>query len=60
MSKVSGFLKGMATGLVVGATTAMILDPLNERDRKRLAKKTEGVFKNIGSVIDTAVGMMRN
>ena len=60
MSKVSGFLKGMATGLVVGATTAIILDPLNERDRKRLAKKTEGVFKNIGSVIDTAVGMMRN
>ena len=59
MSKVSGFLKGMATGLVVGATTAIILDPLNERDRKRLAKKTEGVFKNIGSVIDTAVGMMR-
>ena len=59
MSKVSGFFKGMATGLVVGATTAIILDPLNERERKRLAKKTEGVFKNIGSVIDTAVGMMR-
>lgn len=59
MSNASGFLKGMATGLVVGATTAIILDPLNERERKKLAKKTEGVFRNIGSVIDTAVNMMR-
>ncbi|MBQ2670056.1 MAG: hypothetical protein IJG06_04790 [Clostridia bacterium] len=60
MSNVSGFLKGMATGLVVGAAATMVFDPISDRERKKLAKKTEGIFKNIGSVIDTAVDMARN
>ena len=34
MSNTSGFFKGMATGLIVGATTAIILDPLNERESR--------------------------
>lgn len=59
MSNVSGFIKGMATGLVVGAAVTMIADPLSERDRRKIVKKTEGVFKNIGSAIDTTLGMMR-
>ena len=59
MSNVSGFLKGMATGLVVGAAATMVFDPISDRERKKLAKKTEGIFKNIGSVIDTAVDMAR-
>ncbi len=58
MHKVSGFLKGMAAGLVVGAAVTMIADPMTERERHKLAKKTEGIFKNIGSVIDTTLGMM--
>ena len=58
MQKVSGFLKGMATGLVVGAAVTMIADPMTDRERHKLAKKTEGIFKNIGSVIDTTLGMM--
>ncbi len=57
MHKVSGFLKGMATGLVVGAAVTMITDPMTERDRHKIAKKTEGIFKNIGSVIDTTLDM---
>lgn len=59
MSNVSGFFKGVATGVAIGAAATMILDPLSDRERKQLVKKTEGVFKNIGSVIDTAVDMMR-
>ena len=58
MQKVSGFLKGMATGLVVGAAVTMIADPMTDRERHKIAKKTEGIFKNIGSVIDTTLGMM--
>ncbi len=53
----SGFLKGMATGLVLGAATTMLLDPVSDRQRHKLMKKTQGVFKSIGSVIDTAMGM---
>ena len=29
-----------------------------DRQRKKIAKKTEGVFKSIGGVIDTAMDMM--
>lgn len=58
MHKFSGFMKGMATGLVVGAAVTMITDPMTERERHKIAKKTEGIFKNIGSVIDTTLGMM--
>ena len=58
MQKVSGFFKGMATGLVVGAAVTMITDPMTNRDRRKIAKKTEGIFKNIGSVIDTTLNMM--
>ncbi len=59
MHNFSGFMKGMAAGLVVGAAVTMITDPASDRERHKIAKKTEGVFKNIGSVIDTAVNMMR-
>jgi gas vesicle protein len=55
---VSGFLKGMATGLVVGAAVTMMTDPISERQRKKIMKKTEGVFRNIGGVIDTALDIM--
>ncbi len=53
------FMKGMAAGLVVGAAVAMVADPLSDRQRHKLQKKTEGVFKNVGGIIDTAVEMMR-
>ena len=58
MHNASGFFKGMSTGLVVGAAVTMITDPMTNRDRRKIAKKTEGIFKNIGSVIDTTLGMM--
>lgn len=49
------FLKGMATGLVLGAATTMIVDPVSDRQRHRLIKKTQGVFRSIGGVMDTAM-----
>lgn len=55
----SGFLKGMAAGLVVGAAVTMITDPITDRQRHKLARKTEDVFKTVGSVVDTAVHMMK-
>ncbi len=53
----SGFIKGMAAGLVLGAAATMLLDPVSDRQRHKLMKKTEGVFKSIGSVIDTAMSI---
>ncbi len=59
MHNFSGFMKGMATGLVVGAAVTMITDPMSDRERNKIKKKTEGIFKNVGSVIDSTLGMMR-
>ena len=54
-----GFLKGMAAGMAVGAAVAMFADPLTDRQRHRLHKKTEGVFKTVGSMVDNAIDMMK-
>ena len=43
--------------LVIGAAVTMLTDPLSDRERRRLARKTEGMFKNMGSMIGTAIGM---
>lgn len=55
----SGFIKGMATGMVVGAAVTMMTDPITDKQRRKFAKKTEGIFRNLGGVIDNAMDMMR-
>ena len=58
-SNTTNFFKGITTGLVIGAAVTMLTDPISDRQRLRLARKTEGVFKNMGSVIDSAISMFR-
>lgn len=53
----TSFIKGMAAGLIIGAAATMLYDPVSDRQRHKLMKKTEGVFKNIGGIIDTAMGI---
>ncbi len=50
-----GFAKGMAAGLVVGAAAAILIDPVSDRQHKRMMKKANGIFRNIGGAIDTAM-----
>lgn len=59
MSNSSGFIKGMAAGVVLGACATMMVDPVSDRQRHRMQKKTEGVFRNLGNIIDTAIDMFR-
>ncbi|MDD6213734.1 MAG: hypothetical protein PUB42_00885 [Firmicutes bacterium] len=59
MSNSSGFVKGMAAGVVLGACATMMVDPVSDRQRHRMQKKTEGVFRNIGNIIDTTIDMFR-
>ena len=51
------FFKGVTAGLIVGAAVTMLADPISDRQRSRLMKRTEGVFKNMGCMLDTAIGM---
>ena len=55
----SDFTKGIATGMLVGAAAGMIFEPISEKQRNKIKRKTKGVFRSIGSVIDTAFDMMR-
>lgn len=55
----SGFATGMAAGLIVGAASAMLIDPISQRQKNKLRKKTRGIFKSVGSVIDTAVDIIK-
>lgn len=52
----AGFIKGIATGMVVGAAVTLLVEP-SEKQKHKMSKKAEGVFRNIGSIIDTAIGM---
>jgi gas vesicle protein len=54
-----GFIKGMAAGLVLGACATMMWDPVSDRQRHRIQRKTEGVFRSIGNIIDNAIDMIR-
>lgn len=56
-SNTANFFKGVTAGLVIGAGMTMLMDPITDRQRHRLVRKTEGVFKSVGGVIDTAIGM---
>ena len=59
MNRTAGFISGITTGMVVGAAVTMLIDPVSDRQRHQLQKKTEGVFRSIGGVIDTAMELMR-
>lgn len=52
------FGKGLALGLAVGAAAVIFADPLSDKQRHKLQKKTEGVFRSIGGMIDTAMDIM--
>ena len=54
-----GFVKGMAAGVILGACATMIVDPVSDRQRHRMRKKTEGMFRNIGNIIDNAMDLLR-
>lgn len=57
--RMQGFIKGMAAGVVLGACATMLWDPVSDRQRHRMQRKTEGVFRSIGNIIDSAMDMVR-
>mgnify|MGYP000007795137 FL=1 len=55
MNQISCFLKGTLVGFAVGAAVGVMTDPLSDRERRKISKKTEGIFRNIGSVMDNII-----
>lgn len=58
-SQTAKFFKGVTAGLVIGAAVTMLTDPISDRQRNRLVKKTEGVFKSMGEMLDSAIAVFR-
>ena len=46
MHKMSCFIKGTLVGFAVGAAVGVMTDPLSDRERRKISKKTEGIFRN--------------
>ena len=55
MHKMSCFIKGTLVGFAVGCSSRCNDDPLSDRERRKISKKTEGIFRNIGSVMDNII-----
>lgn len=55
----SSFAKGLAAGVAVGSAAIIFARPMTDKQRHKLQKKTESVFRNIGGIIDTALDMMK-
>lgn len=53
----ANFFKGVTAGLVIGAAITMLTDPVSDRQRNKLVRKTEGMFRNMGGIIDSAIDM---
>lgn len=53
------FVKGIVTGAVIGMGVTMLASPVDERDRKRLAKKTSKMFTTLGAVADNIMDVVK-
>lgn len=53
------FVKGMVTGAVIGMGISVVANPMDERDKRRIAKKTSKIFTTIGSIADNMIDAMK-
>ena len=59
MTSAASFIKGMATGVVIGAGMSMMVSPIDKKDIRRLEKKTDRLFSSMGMAIDNMLDSMR-
>ena len=49
------FLSGVVAGAIVGSALTMVLDPITDRQRRKLHKGTHSMFKTMGTVLDAMI-----
>ena len=47
-----GFLSGVIAGAAIGSAITMFIDPINDRQRRKMHRSSNHMFKTMGSVID--------
>ena len=53
----NGFMKGMIAGTVMGIGAVMMINPIDQRDKKRMTQTTNRVFTTLGSFADNFMDM---
>ena len=47
-----GFTTGVITGAVIGAAFGMLVDPINDRNHRKMSRTKENMFKALGGMLD--------
>jgi len=58
MSK-GGFVAGIVTGMAVGVGASMLINPMDEKDKKKIKKNASQMFTTIGTVADHVIDMYK-
>ena len=51
------FVGAMAAGIVVGAVMGMMIDPINDKQHKKIYRTANNMFKTIGTIVDDVISM---
>ena len=46
------FISGVIAGALVGSALTMVMDPVSDKQRRKLHKGTSNMFKTMGTVVD--------
>ena len=52
-----GFIGAMAAGAVMGVVVGMLMDPISDKQHKKMQKQATNMFKTIGSIVDDVMSM---
>ncbi len=52
-----GFIGAMTVGIVVGTVMGMMIDPISDKQHKKICKSANNVFKTIGMIVDDVISM---
>ncbi len=49
------FIGGIIAGAVVGSAVTMFMDPISDKQRRKMHKSSNHMFKTMGSVLDAMI-----
>ena len=47
----------MAAGIVVGTVVGMMIDPINDKQHKKIYRNANNMFKTIGTIVDDVINI---
>lgn len=50
-----GFFSGVIAGAAIASVITMFIDPINDRQKRKMHKTSNHMFKTMGSVLDAMV-----